>query len=89
MTALEALCTSCARCCNGSVFGATTLEQAEQQRFGCHSLPQPCPHLSADRRCTVYASRPKACADYLCPAARALQRGELTLEQAALQLPTR
>lgn len=86
---LEALCTRCARCCNGSMFPATQLEPGERVRFGCAELPQPCPKLGADRRCTVYASRPAACVGFLCPTAAALERGELTLAQAAARLGVR
>lgn len=86
LTALEHLCTGCARCCNGSMFPATQLEPAEQRRFGCGELPQPCPQLGADRRCTVYATRPAACAKYLCPTAVALERGELGLVEASARV---
>jgi len=87
LSQLEQLCSSCARCCNGSVYGATTLEPAEEQRFGCRALPQPCPHL-VERRCSIYASRPRACAAFLCPLALALERGLVTLEAARARLVT-
>ena len=86
-SALSELCTSCARCCNGRLFRATQLTADEQWVFGCAELPQPCPQLGADLRCAVYATRPAACRAYLCPAAAALERGELTLEQARTALP--
>lgn len=28
------------------------------------AIGQPCPHLRADRTCSVYATRPKVCRDY-------------------------
>jgi hypothetical protein len=28
------------------------------------ALGQPCPHLQADLRCSVYADRPQVCRDY-------------------------
>jgi Fe-S-cluster containining protein len=87
VTELGQLCTACARCCNGTVFSATALEHAEQQLFGCRELPQPCPHLGADRRCGVYPTRPKGCAAFLCPLANALRQGSVTLEQALARLP--
>lgn len=93
MSQLEELCTSCARCCRGLVplgahiaFGATTLDPDEEQRFNCRALPQPCPMLDGELRCSIYATRPKACVKYLCPTAAALERGELTFEQARAQL---
>lgn len=63
----------------------TPIDADEHQRFGV-VLPQPCPHLGADRRCTIYASRPSTCVKYLCPVAKALVAGEVTLEQARAQL---
>lgn len=80
---LEALCTSCARCCNGKMFGATLLDVDERERFGVigSSMPQPCSKL-AGTRCTVYASRPRACSSFVCPAVTELLAGTLTLEQA-------
>lgn len=68
------------------MFPATQLEQLEQVRFGFAELPQPCPHLGPDRRCSVYASRPAACVRFLCPVAAELVRGALTLEQARARL---
>lgn len=79
MGQLEALCAACGRCCNGVLFPATVLD-------GGGELPQPCPHLGPDRRCAVYASRPRACAGFLCPLARALELGELVLEAALARL---
>jgi hypothetical protein len=78
---LTDLCTGCARCCDGSLFAGTTVTAAEAQRFGQDPLPQPCPQLRG-KLCGIYSGRPEACAAYLCPAAQALGRGELSLEQA-------
>lgn len=86
MSQLEALCTSCARCCNGTLFGATLLGPAEAAELGGPMLPQPCPKLGGDLRCTVYATRPGACSRYLCPPAAALERGELELGEARQQV---
>ena len=83
---LEQLCTGCARCCSGAMFTATPLDGAEELRFKTPALPQPCPFLQPDKRCGTYSSRPKACAEYLCPAAKALQRGEVSLEVARAAL---
>jgi Fe-S-cluster containining protein len=86
MTPLEQLCTSCGRCCDGSVFAGTSLEAHEQQRFGCASLPQRCPHLTAERRCAIYATRPKACSSFLCVTALELKHGRTTLDEARRKL---
>lgn len=79
--AAEALCTECARCCNGRMFRATTLEPQEEQRFGCRALPQPCPFLT-EKRCGIYATRPKACSSFYCEVALQLQRGDIDLPEA-------
>lgn len=63
------------------MFVTTPLEPAERERLG-PELRQPCPHLVA-RSCAIYPGRPRTCREYLCPAAAALERGELTLDQAA------
>lgn len=82
------LCSSCARCCNGQLFHLTTLKPDERQRFGCHSLPQPCPNLQPDRRCGIYSTRPAACVAYLCEPAAQLERGELSIDEARRRVQT-
>jgi len=88
VTPVGELCTSCARCCNGRIFGATTLKADERQRFGVHELPQPCPHLGPDKRCGIYSTRPAACVAYLCEPAAQLERGELTIDEARRRVQT-
>lgn len=82
LSELQQLCTGCAKCCAGGMFGATSLETHEEERFGCRALPQPCPYLARDRSCSIYATRPKACVAFLCEPAMLLKRGAIDLDEA-------
>jgi len=79
---LAALCRACAMCCDGSLFGRTTLRPEEvgtARRTGLRVLPseagfeQPCAALQRDdpprgagRTCAIYAERPRACRTFVC-----------------------
>lgn len=89
----EALCTRCALCCDGSLFGQVPLGEGEADaarrlrlalvpgRAGAEVLPQPCPALRG-RWCAHYDARPRACRTYRCLLLQALDAGELTLDEA-------
>lgn len=90
----EALCTRCALCCDGSLFGQVPLAEGEADalrrlplapvagRGGAEALPQPCSALRG-LQCAHYDARPRACRTYRCMLLLALEADELTLEEAA------
>lgn len=92
--AAEALCTRCALCCDGSLFGQVPLAAGEADaarrlrlapvpgRGGAEALPQPCAALRG-RLCAHYEGRPRACRAYRCMLLQALDAGELTIDEAA------
>ncbi len=81
------LCLSCGLCCQGVLHDLVPLDEDELDRAHRLRLPVvesplrlafrlPCPRLD-DRRCTVYAERPGACAAYACDLLRAYGAGEI------------
>jgi Fe-S-cluster containining protein len=83
----SALCLGCGLCCQGVLhdlvpLGEDELERAERLRLPVVESPHrlafrlPCPRLE-ERRCTVYAERPRTCADYACETLRAYGAGEI------------
>ena len=80
---MERLCVQCGLCCDGTLFTHVALTPDEAARLGFPGvLRQPCPKLGSDCRCTVYESRPKGCARFVCMLGRALEDGEVGLEEA-------
>jgi len=90
---LSELCVSCGLCCQGALHDLVPLDEDEIELAARLRLPLvesplrlafrlPCPRLS-DRRCTVYAERPRTCATYACGVLRAYAGGEID-ETAAL-----
>ncbi len=87
------LCLACGLCCQGVLHDLVPLDEDELARAEKLRLPVvesphrlafrlPCPRLD-DRRCTVYAERPRSCASYACETLRAYGAGEID-ERAAL-----
>jgi Fe-S-cluster containining protein len=83
----SALCVACGLCCEGRLHDQVPLDDDELERAGRLSLPivesplrlafrLPCPRLE-ERRCTVYAERPRTCASYACGVLTAYGVGEL------------
>ena len=81
------LCLSCGLCCQGVLHDLVPLEDDELERAARLRLPLlesplrlafrlPCPRLE-QRRCTVYAERPKTCASYACGVLEAFGAGEI------------
>jgi Fe-S-cluster containining protein len=81
------LCLSCGLCCQGVLHDLVPLDEDELDRAARLRLPVvesplrlafrlPCPRLD-DRRCTVYAERPRTCASYACELLRAYGAGEV------------
>ena len=82
---LEALCLECGMCCDGTLFTHVALSPEESKRLGIDGvIRQPCQKLGAQCRCLVYADRPKACARFVCMLGRALEDGEVGLEEAVV-----
>ena len=83
----SSLCLSCGLCCQGVLHDLVPLDDDELERAGRLRLPVvesplrlafrlPCPRLD-ERRCTVYAERPRTCASYACDLLRAYGAGEV------------
>lgn len=88
-----ALCSRCALCCNGSLFGDVRLEGREVETAQKLHLPlvtkesrvsfrQPCPKLRADDTCSIYDERPQACRGFVCHTLSAYLGGEIDLPAA-------
>lgn len=65
------LCRSCAACCDGTLFSVVPVSPGDG-----FSVVQPCPHL-AERSCTRYGERPRACAAFRCTVLDGVESGEL------------
>lgn len=88
----SALCTDCGLCCMGALHPAANLdidELSEAEAMGLivhHRDPPafelPCPKL-ADRVCTIYDSRPRACVRYRCRVLQQLDSHEIDLPRAS------
>lgn len=90
----QALCLTCALCCNGALFRDVELQPhddpARLRALGLPlrrtreklRLPQPCAALTG-RRCQCYADRPAYCRAFDCALLQAVAAGRLTHAQAA------
>lgn len=89
---LEALCSACGLCCDGTLFTHVSLTADEAERLaakvevrprtdGKLALAQPCRALQG-RSCAVYADRPQGCRTYVCSVYRALEGGEARADEA-------
>ena len=80
---LERLCLECGMCCDGTLFTHVALKPDEAKRIGIDGvIRQPCPQLGADRKCGVYAQRPRGCSTFVCMLGRALEDGEVGFDEA-------
>lgn len=80
-------------CCSGTLHNWTNLQPQEKataaqlgldvftRRDGSAAFRQPCAAFEAPE-CTVYARRPKACREYVCPLLQQLENGKVTLDEA-------
>ncbi len=85
-----ALCRACGLCCDGTLFTRVPLGVHEAAAPGLdvrvtegggRYVPQRCAALN-EGGCTVYASRPRACAQFECLLFGALREGEVSLAEA-------
>ena len=87
------LCTQCGLCCDGTLFGRVELLLADDVdglktqglRIVAGSKPrftQPCPALSEDCTCRIYAQRPQQCRAFDCALLLRVRSGELGVESA-------
>jgi uncharacterized protein len=88
------LCSSCALCCNGVLFGDVELQASDDpkalqqaglklQRKGKeHCLNQPCSCLDARNLCRIYSARPVRCRTFECLLLKRVLDGELDLAEA-------
>ena len=94
----DTLCTTCALCCDGTLFADVELVgQAEVARLEIMGmevenedrntglLSQPCAALRRTR-CSIYAHRPKCCRVFQCHLLQNAQRGAVTVERALEQI---
>lgn len=92
------LCAACGLCCDGTLYGRVTVDDAEAARLqhlrlplaphgGGRVLPQPCAAYGSGG-CAIYPERPGDCARYECLVYRQVRRGEMNLA-AGLALVTR
>jgi uncharacterized protein len=91
----DVLCTTCGLCCDGTLFADVELGRAEAARLENMGLEvevtdggllsQPCAALK-DRRCSIYAHRPKCCRTFECQLLQDAQRGAVTAERALEQI---
>src|SRR6185437_3408746 len=92
----SALCLACGLCCQGALHDLVPLDEDEVARAHALHLPVvesphrlafrlPCPRLD-DRRCTVYAERPRTCASYACETLRAYGAGEIEQAEALARI---
>lgn len=87
----DTLCTRCGLCCDGTLFADVELGCAEAARLEAMGLEvevtdggllsQPCAALK-DRRCSIYAHRPRCCRTFECQLLQDAQRGAVTAERA-------
>ncbi|MFM7215006.1 MAG: YkgJ family cysteine cluster protein [Verrucomicrobiota bacterium] len=87
------LCTQCGLCCDGTLFGRVELLLADDAdglkaqgfRIVGGTKPrfvQPCPALSQDCTCRIYAQRPQQCRAFDCALLLRVQSGEIRVEAA-------
>jgi Fe-S-cluster containining protein len=80
------LCTTCAMCCDGTLFGVVPVVKDEVDSVA-HLFPlevfgdqtgftQPCQYC-AQGGCAVYIDRPKTCRSYACVTLKAMRKGEI------------
>jgi len=79
------LCTACALCCDGTLFGSVKVEDEDRPHLRLPlvdgALAQPCAAL-VDRRCSVYAERPASCARYACELLKQVEAGVVRVAEA-------
>ncbi len=87
------LCTQCGLCCDGTLFGRVELLLEDDVdglkehgfRIVAGSKPrfaQPCPALSTDCTCRIYAERPRQCRAFECALLLRVGSGETGVEAA-------
>ena len=88
------LCSSCALCCNGVLFGDVELQASDNpkalQRAGLklqrkgkkHCLTQPCSCLDERNLCGIYSARPARCRSFECLLLKRVLENELDLAEA-------
>jgi len=96
-SASEQLCLACGLCCDGTLFDGVQLEKSDSaQRLQSLGLPvvvfrgkdpisrfsQPCAALCRDRKCQVYADRPKQCRIFECGVYKQAQAGTIDADTA-------
>lgn len=87
----SSLCTSCALCCDGTLFGFVPVEADEVEAagrlfaletFGDRTgFSQPCPHCTTGG-CAAYGDRPRTCRSYACTTLKSMRNGEIDLAAA-------
>jgi Fe-S-cluster containining protein len=97
ISSLSDLCTSCGLCCNGVLFDYAPVQADETDRLlqlgfemnrddeAGPRFPQPCIKFR-DGCCTIYETRPAVCRVYRCELYKAVEKGDVSLEQAGAQV---
>ena len=94
----DTLCTKCGLCCDGTLFADVELGgraeiarleimgmAVEEQDTNTGLLSQPCAALR-NKRCGIYAHRPKCCRTFECDLLQSAQLGAVTVERATEQI---
>lgn len=96
-SAAERLCAACGMCCNGILFHGMRLQPGDpvrtltrlglklKRKDGALLFLQPC-NAHRDDRCSIYKDRPERCRIFSCRQLRALDRGEITGENARARI---
>jgi len=88
------LCSSCALCCNGVLFGDVELQAVDntkalkqaglnlERKGKKHCLSQPCSCLDERNACRIYSVRPARCSSFECLLLKRVLQGELDMAEA-------
>ena len=91
---IDELCSSCALCCNGVLFGDVEVQASDnpkalqqaglnlQRKGKKHCFTQPCSCLDDRNLCRIYSIRPARCRSFECLLLKRVLEGELDLAQA-------
>jgi Fe-S-cluster containining protein len=85
------LCSSCALCCDGTLFSSVPVSGDERDRLGDDPglfvrgvevrLRMKCSCLDQENRCKIYETRPKICRNYRCDLLKRTECSELSFSE--------
>src|SRR6185312_2199386 len=86
------ICLDCGFCCDGTLFGHAVSSDTPESLVALGLTPTddcssdrsgfrlPCPHFSGS--CSIYASRPRVCANFRCRLLKSVGKGTYSVAQA-------